>query len=120
MYGGESETAVCPGEANCEKFAGAKGSSRKARERNACYGCSLFQTKTDGGQVAHRAFERLVNRAFYARTRKRSGYPLGLKEIDNMVFEVVLLLEDVIEGHEILQKRQATDTILAAAGIKRG
>lgn len=120
MYGSTDDLLFCPGENNCDKFKGAKGSSRAAKEKNACTNCDLFATKTDSTQTGHRSMIRLVDRAFYARSRNRAGYPIPLDRIDNLVFQTMLEVEETVEIYEIYLKKEATATILAAAGLKKG
>lgn len=114
MYGGSSEApTVCPGEGSCEVWASTSGRNHAARERNACHPCPMFGTKTDGGKKNHKYFEGLVKRAFHVRNLQRSGYPALTSQITTSDFQVVIMLERMVEFEEIKLKRSTSELITA-------
>lgn len=113
MYGGTSAAPqVCPGESNCEKWAGSAG-RRAAKERAVCHPCPMFGTKTGSGKHNHKYLTDLVTRSMHLRTLRIAGYPAELWEMTAVEFQCLIMIEQMIEEREIELKTETTEMLTA-------
>lgn len=106
MYGQSSETpTVCPGEANCDRWAGTSARTRDERIKKACVSCSLFSTKLDGGKK-HKQYKDLVQTALQIRRERLAGYPRPTHHMTPLQFQTLLMAEQMLEQEEMLLKQQ--------------
>lgn len=118
QYSHVDKPTVCPGEANCEKWAGAKGKDHAAKERNACRPCALFSTKTERYRKSQAGLNDLLNIAQYAKRRKDSGYPMGIHQITNLTLETMLMLDEMEKQQQIAMQVETRSIFMAGFGLK--
>jgi hypothetical protein len=116
---------VCPGEADCQIFAGVAGKTRGEKERKACLGggkvehaCKMLPTKTQRGKKIVATCEELVNDGFIIRRRRDSGYPVPLDEMTPLHFEALMMIEAEIEHQEITLRTRTVKVLLSGFGLK--
>lgn len=118
-YGGKSENPrVCPGEDSCDRFQSAKGKTRAAKERNACKGCELFDTKRDRFRESQKGLSELVSAAEYVQRRRDSGYPMPVHQVTDLMLETLLMLDECRDQEERILRLQTKSALIAGFGLK--
>lgn len=120
MYGEKAEGVpdICPGEVNCNRFQGANGKTRLAKERNACRPCELFPTKIDGYKKSQESFERLVNGAMEVRRCRNSGYPLETWQMMNLEFMTLMQIDAYEEREKLALQMKTNHLLIVGLGLK--
>lgn len=119
LYGEKTEsTRLCPGEANCDRWAGTNAKTHRERERKACKPCPLFDTKTDAAKKGHKSLDALSKRAMEVRVERQTGYPRRESMMSNKEFAALFLIEQLIEQEEIAIKDRTAKILMAAMGVK--
>ena len=121
MYGesGTVGTAICPGEAQCEKWTGTGGRTRREKEKKVCHVCDLFPTKTERYKKWQKSLQRLVEEAIEIRQRRISGYPMHDWQFSPLHYEALLMLDAFIERREIRLKNQTIEILMAGFQLQK-
>jgi hypothetical protein len=118
LYGEDASGLICPGEADCERWASTKAKNRADKETKACHPCHLYPTKTDRYKKRRKSLEWLTNSAFEARQRRNSGYPFENWQILSIQFETLLLVDALCEAQDLGYRHKILESLKVGFGLK--
>lgn len=117
-YGGKVDKPnVCPGEASCSIYQSAAGKSPAAKERNACRGCELFETKRDRFKKSREGLSDLVDAAVAVQRFRDSGYPAPIDQISDLILQALFTLDECRDFQELKIRIEMKMAIMASCGL---